>query len=131
MAHHTIMIIDDTPDHRDMLCRLLRAQGYRVLESMPGEQALDQARSERPDLIVTSLSLPGQPAWETARMLRDQPTLAQTPILGATVYNTLLTRSRVRAIGCVDFIDKPFDIDDLIYRINTLLPDTPHAALAA
>jgi CheY-like chemotaxis protein len=131
MPHRTIMIIDDTPDHRDILGRLLRAVGYRVVEAAPGEEALAMACNVRPDLILTALSLPGQPAWETARLLRNQPTLAKTPILGATLYNTLLPWSRVRAIGCSDFIDKPFDIDDLLYRITALLPTSPHAALAA
>jgi CheY-like chemotaxis protein len=130
MAQRTIMIIDETPDHRDMLCRLLRAVGYRVIEAAPGEEALDQAKHERPDLILMALSLPGQLGWETARMLRDQPVLAHTPILGATVYNTLLPRSRVRAIGCIDYVDKPFDLDELLRRVKLLLPDAPHACLA-
>src|SRR5512147_438250 len=100
MALHTIMIIDDTPDHRDTLGRLLRAASYRVLPASPREAALDQARGERPDLILTALSLPGQPAWETARLLRDQPALADTPMLGASVYTPLLTQSRAQALGC-------------------------------
>src|SRR6185436_4175251 len=97
MALRTIMIIDDTPDHRDMLGRLLRAVGYRVLLASPGEAALDQARGERPDLILTAL--------------------AGTPILGASVYNPLLTPSRAQALGCADYVDKPFDLDDLLRRI--------------
>jgi CheY-like chemotaxis protein len=104
MALHTIMIIDDTPDHCAMLGRLLRAVGYRVLEAIPGQAALDQARGERPDLILTALSLPGQPAWETARLLRDQLALADTPILGASVYSPLLTLSRAQALGCADVL---------------------------
>ena len=131
MALQTIMIIDDTPDHRDMLGRLLRAVGYRVLEAIPGQAALDQARGERPDLILTALSLPGQPAWETARQLRDQPALAETPMLGASVYNPLLTSSRAQALGCADYVDKPFDLDDLLRRIGLLLPSAPPAMLAA
>jgi len=131
MALQTIMIIDDTPDHRDMLGRLLRAVGYRVLEAIPGEAALDQASGERPDLILTALSLPGQPAWETARLLRDQPALADTPIMGASVYNPLLTPSRAQALGCADYVDKPFDLDDLLRRILLLLPSAPQAMLAA
>jgi len=131
MALQTIMIIDDTPDHRDMLGRLLRAVGYRVLEAIPGEAALDQARGERPDLILTALSLPGQPAWETTRLLRDQPALADTPIMGASVYNPLLTPSRAQALGCADYVDKPFDLDDLLRRILLLLPSAPKAMLAA
>jgi CheY-like chemotaxis protein len=125
------MIIDDTPDHRDMLGRLLRAVGYRVVEASPGEAALEQARGERPDLILTALSLPGQPAWETARLLRDQPALADTPILGASVYNPLLTPSRAQALGCADYVDKPFDLDDLLRRIMQLLSGAPPALLAA
>jgi CheY-like chemotaxis protein len=131
MALHTIMIIDETPDHRDMLSRLLRAVGYRVLEAIPGEAALDQARGELPDLILTALSLPGQPAWETARLLRDQPALADTPILAASVYSPLLTQSRAQALGCADYVNKPFDLDDLLRRILLLLPSAPPAMLAA
>jgi CheY-like chemotaxis protein len=130
MPHRTILIIDDTPDHRDILGRLLRAVGYQVVEAAPGEEALTMACTVRPDLILTALSLPGQPAWETARLLRDQPALASTPILGATLYNTLLPWSRIRAIGCSDLVDKPFDIDELLHRVSTLLPHTPPAALA-
>src|SRR5262245_53352850 len=102
MAHRTIMIIDDTPDHRDLLSRLLRAVGFHVVEAAPGAEALDQAHAAGPDLILMSLSLPGQPAWETARLLRGLPGLSTTPILGASVYNPLLTPSRARSIGCVD-----------------------------
>jgi CheY-like chemotaxis protein len=130
MALQTIMIIDDTPDHRAMLGCLLRAVGYRVLEASPGEAALDQARSERPDLILTALSLPGQPAWETARLLRHQLALADTPILGASVYSPLLTHSRAQALGCADYVNKPFDLDDLLRRILLLLPSAPPTVLA-
>ena len=127
MPHRTFLIIVDTPDHRDILGRLLRAVGYRVVEAAPGEEAVSTACSVRPDLILTALSLPGQPAWETARLLRGQPALASTPILGSTLYNTLLPWSRVRAIGCTDFLDKPFDLDELLYRITALLPNSPQA----
>jgi CheY-like chemotaxis protein len=130
MQRRTIMIVDETPDHRRILRRLLDAVGYRVLESS-GADALHRASAERPDLILMAISLPGHPGWEMARMLRAQPVLAQTPILGTTVYNTLLTAPRVRAIGCVDFVDKPFDLDDLLYRISRLLPDAPWPAFAA
>ncbi len=125
------MIVDEMPDHRHILCRLLNAEGYRVLEADCGADALHQACAERPDLILLALSPPGQPGWETVRLLHAQPALASTPILGTTVYNTLLTAPRVRALGCVDFVDKPFDIDDLLRRIDHLLSSEPQAVLAA
>src|SRR5262249_17289632 len=125
MSLRTIMIIDDTADHRDMLSRLLRAVGYRVLEASPGEAALNQPPAHRPHLTPPALSLPGQPAWQPARLLRDQPALADTPILGASVYNPLLTPARAQALGCADYVDKPFDLDDLLRRIMQLLPGAP------
>ena len=131
MAHRTILIIDETPDHRTILSHLLRAEGYHVFEATAGAEALDQARNARPDLILLALSLPDRPGWETTRRLRALQALAHTPILGTTVYNTLLSASRVRALGCVGYVDKPFDIDYLLYRISTLLPDAPRAALLA
>jgi two-component system cell cycle response regulator DivK len=130
MQRRTILIVDETPDHRSILRRLLDAVGYRVLESSCVD-ALDHASAERPDLILMAISWPGHPGWEAARMLCAQPALAKTPILGTTLYNTLLTAPRVRALGCADFVDKPFDLDDLLYRISRLLPDAPRPAFAA
>jgi two-component system OmpR family response regulator len=132
MAARTIMIVDDAHDHRDILSRLLRAIGYRVVEAEPGEHAIDRAQAEGPDLILMSLSLPGQPAWETARALRSLPALHTTPMLGATMLTTLLSHSCVRSLVGMDYVDKPFDLDDLLERIRSLLPDAaPSTALAA
>ncbi|MCS6839477.1 MAG: response regulator [Roseiflexus sp.] len=121
MAHRTILIVDEAPDHRDILARLLRFSGYHVIEAAPSN-ALDHICSGiRPDLILCSLSLPGQPAWETVRQLRTLPEIAAVPILGATVYTTLIKRSRAQALGCVDYVDKPFDLDSLIEYVQYLL----------
>lgn len=122
MKRQTILIVDETQDHREILRHFLQVVGYRVIAVASSQEALVQARSEQPDLILAALSLPGQPAWETARALRDTPELAGTPILGTTVYTTLLTLSRVRAIGCNDFIAKPVDFDGLLYQIGRLMP---------
>ncbi len=121
MARRTILIVDEAADHRDIIARLLRFSGYHVVEAAPSN-ALDHVCSGiRPDLILCSLSLPGQPAWETVRQLRTLPEIAAVPILGATVYTTLIKRSRAQAIGCVDYVDKPFDLDALIENIRALL----------
>lgn len=130
MARQTILIVDDTPDHCDILSRFLQSAGYRVVAAAPGSDAMAKAQREQPDLILAALSLPGQPGWETARQLRATPALAHTPILGTTVYNTLLTTSRVRAIGFEGFILKPFDFDGLLHHIGRLMPPAPFAAAA-
>lgn len=131
MSAPTIMIVDDAHDHRDILSRLLRATGYQVVEMEPGERAIAAAETYVPDLILLALSLPGQPAFETARALRALPALTTTPMLGATLLTTLLTPGRARSLLGVDYVDKPFDLDDLLDRIRSLLPAPPATALSA
>jgi two-component system OmpR family response regulator len=101
----TILIIDNEPDHRDILARLLRSYGYAVIEAT-SSTAFDQASVRRPDLILCSLSLPGQHLWETVRHLRSLSELTTVPVLGATVYTTLIKRSWAQAIGCTDYVEK-------------------------
>ncbi|MBC8160211.1 MAG: response regulator [Roseiflexaceae bacterium] len=122
MARPIILIVDDTPDHCELLRRLLQVAGYQVVVAATGSEAIAQAQQTPPDLILAALSLPGQPAWEAARQLRSVSGLETTPMLGTTVFTTLLTGPRVRAIGCADFVEKPFDFDTLLYRIGQLMP---------
>ncbi|HEU5089349.1 MAG TPA: response regulator [Roseiflexaceae bacterium] len=128
MPRSTILIIDDSAEHRDIVSRLLRAADFTVYEAQPGLEALDIANTQQPDLILLGLSLPGQPGWETARQLRNRAALRHVPILGATVFNALISRARARAIGCVDYVDKPFDLDVLLARIHSLLGPAPTLA---
>ena len=126
----TILIVDDTPDHRDILSRFLHIAGYRVIAASSSSEAIEQVARERPDLILAALSLPGHAAWETTRQLLATIGLDTTPILGTTVFSTLLTGSRVRAIGCAGVVEKPFDFDTLLYHIGQLMPPHPLAPTA-
>ena len=94
-------------------------------------EAVAESLRQKPDLILMALTPPGGPTWEAVRTLAAQPALRHTPILGTTIYNTLLTAPRVRAIGRADFVDNPFDLDALLLRIDALLPHAPRAAFAA
>jgi DNA-binding response OmpR family regulator len=129
MLHRPILIVDDTAEHRDIVGRLLRAAGFNVIEMSPGPQVIEIAHEHLPDLILLGLSLPGQPAWETADQLRRSARLRHVPILGATVFTTLISRARARSIGCVDYIDKPFDLDSLLSRVYSLIPPATSFAI--
>lgn len=126
----TILIVDEAPEHRDILSRLLRATGYHVIEAEPGTDAIDRAVVEVPDLILMALSLPGQRAWETTRHIHAMPSLAQIPILGATLFPTILSRTRARSAGYTDYVEKPFDLDGILDRINRMLGGAPTAMAA-
>ncbi len=122
-----ILIIDDEPEHRDILARLLRSCGYDVIEATPSN-ACDLASIRRPHLILCSLSLPGQFLWETVRQLHALAGLTAVPVLGSTAYTTLIKRSWAQAIGCIDCVEKPFDLDWLVERVTILLPVAPMTA---
>jgi two-component system cell cycle response regulator DivK len=117
MSRSAILILDDTLDHRFVLRRILQSADYTVVEASTPVEALHHAQSRSIDLLLAALSLPEQPSWEALRRLKAQPALLHIPLLGATVYTTLLGSSRLRDIGCVDCIPKPFDIDDLLRRV--------------
>ena len=128
MLPATILIIDEAPEHRDVMGRVLRATGYTVLEASPGPDTLDWAEQQSPDLILINLSLPGQPGWETARQIRSRAALTNTPVLGTTVFTTLISTRHATQIGCAGRIDKPFDLDELLSRVSGLLPRPAVAA---
>jgi CheY-like chemotaxis protein len=117
----TILVIEDALDYRDIVCRMLRSRGFEVLESAPGPEAVDRAEQVVPDLIMVGLSLPGNPGWETARTLRTRAKLERTPMIGTTVLTTLISPRQARSIGCVDRIDSPANLDELIYHVEGLL----------
>jgi CheY-like chemotaxis protein len=125
MHTRTILVIDETPDHLEFLRRLLGGVGYHIIAAETGHDALGQAEQRQPDLVLMSLPVPGDVAWEETRRLGAQPMLARSPILGTTVYTPLVDQSRARAVGCVDYVEKPFNVDHLLSRINQLLPHTP------
>lgn len=129
MPNRTILIIDDTPDHLEFLRRLLRAAGYHVLIAPPGADALRQAEHSHADLILLSLTFPGDSAWEQIRHTSEQLAQTRAPILGTSVYAPLLSHAGARAIGLADYVEKPFDIDYLLDRITQLI--APPTALAA
>jgi CheY-like chemotaxis protein len=122
MTRHTILIVDDTPDHLSILRRMLSTAGFRVLEARSGAEAAALAQDDRPDLILAALAPPGQPEWQAAQQLAADASQRQIPVLGTTVYSTLLNAPRARAIGCADYVEKPFSLDELLHHIRRLLP---------
>lgn len=121
MHQPTILVIEDTSDHRDMLQRLFTSAGYRVVTAENHMLGLAHAQLLRPDLVLLSITHPNDPDWQLAHRIGDQFANSQTPVLGATVYVPLVTYNRARDIGCIDYIEKPFDIDVLLDRVQTFL----------
>ena len=120
-----ILIVEDDELNRDSLRRLLRRRGYDILLAVDGEGALTVARAERPDAILMDMRLPGIDGWEATRRLKANPATRGLPIIALTAHAMASDRDQSLAAGCDDHDIKPIDLDRLLLKIRTLLPDAP------
>jgi CheY-like chemotaxis protein len=120
-----ILLVEDNELNRDMLSRRLTRRGYTVVVAEDGEQGLELARSERPDLILMDMSLPGIDGWEATRRLRADPELAGARVIALTAHAMAGDRERAIEAGCDDYDTKPVEMERLLLKITTLLGATP------
>lgn len=110
---HTILLAEDTEDIRSLLKLMLEMKGYRIVEAVHGQQALDLASIEIPDLIFMDLNMPVLTGWEATRQLRLLPEMLSVPIIGLSAHCRDGWRSEALEAGCNECIQKPIDNDAL------------------
>ena len=120
-----ILLVEDNEMNRDMLSRRLERRGYTVVMAVDGQQGVDMARSEQPDLILLDMSLPVIDGWEAARRLKASPTTARVPIVALTAHAMSGDREKALAAGCDDYDTKPVDFPNLLAKIDALLARRP------
>ena len=120
-----ILVVDDDPMVATTVQRVLRPEGYEVEVALGGAQALEQARAQRPDLVVLDLMMPGIDGLEVCRQLRTEGSL---PILMLTARSGTVDRVRGLDTGADDYLVKPFAYAELLARVRALLRRTPPAA---
>lgn len=118
----TVMVVEDFEDNRFMMRRLLEMSGYRVVEAVNGEQAVDVARRERPHLILMDLSLPLLDGLAATRRIRQHEELRRVPIIAVSAHDTSDFHADALAAGCNDYVTKPIDFDQLEALLKRLLP---------
>jgi CheY-like chemotaxis protein len=116
-----ILIVEDNEMNRDMLSRRLARRGYDVAVAVDGQEGLDMASSESPDLILMDMSLPVLDGWEVTRRLKADPTMAKVPVIALTAHAMAGDREQAMAAGCDDYDTKPIELDRLLGKIQTLL----------
>jgi two-component system cell cycle response regulator DivK len=123
----TILVVEDDEDNRDILCTLLSLRGFDVIEAADGQQALELARTGRPDLILMDLKMPVMNGLAAARAIRQRPEphLRAVPIVALSAYHPSQHGAVALAAGCDDYILKPVDHAQLEAVIDRLLK---HAA---
>ena len=121
-APPTVMVVEDFEDNRFMMRRLLEMSGYRVLEAVNGEEAVELAYRERPQLILMDLSLPQLDGLAATRRIRQYPDMKDVPIVAVSAHDTADFHADALAAGCNDYVTKPIDFDQLEALLSRLLP---------
>ena len=116
-----ILLIEDNEMNRDMLSRRLERRGYQVVIAADGEQGVQLAQTEAPDLILMDMSLPVLDGWEATRQLKAAPETQSIPIIALTAHAMSDDREKALAAGCNDYDTKPIDFPRLLAKIQTLL----------
>ena len=99
----------------------LRAKNYTLLKATNGEEALDIATREQPDLILMDIRLPGMDGLEVTRRLRETPAFSHTPIIGLTAHAMKGDREKVLESGCNAYLSKPINTRELPEMIAEML----------
>jgi CheY-like chemotaxis protein len=116
-----ILLVEDNAMNRDMLSRRLRRRGYEVVIAVNGEEGLQKANMERPDVILMDIGLPGMDGYALTRKLKEDARTAAIPVLALTAHAMAGDREKTLAAGCDEYDTKPVDMPRLIAKIETLL----------
>jgi CheY-like chemotaxis protein len=114
------LVIDDAPDVTEMLAILLQYAGYEVVMVYSGAQALDAARAEQFDVVVSDIGMPGMNGYELAEAVRALPGYQATPMIAVTGFTMYEDRDRALQSGFNAFVTKPINPRDLINLVERL-----------
>jgi two-component system cell cycle response regulator DivK len=116
-----ILLVEDNEMNRDMLSRRLMKRGHDVLIAVDGQQGVDMARAERPDIVLMDMSLPIKDGWEATRDLKGDETMKATPIIALTAHAMSGDKEKCLEAGCDDYDTKPIEFKRLLGKIEALL----------
>ena len=116
-----VLIVEDNAQNMNLIEMTLRARDYTLLKATDGEEALDMARREHPDLIIMDIQLPKMDGLEVTSRLRRNPAFKHTPIIAVSAYAMKEDKERVIESGCDAYLSKPFSIHELRAVIAEML----------
>jgi two-component system sensor histidine kinase/response regulator len=113
-----ILVVDDTPANLVVLCEMLQSKGYKPRPVPSGELALRTAASLPPDLVLLDISMPGMDGYQTCASLKRNPALAEVPVIFVTARHEADSKVRGFSLGAVDYITKPFQLEEVEARVR-------------
>jgi two-component system, cell cycle response regulator DivK len=117
----TILYVEDNPDNRMLVRRILQASGYCLVEAADAKQAMDYLDVHTPDLILMDVNMPDVDGYTLTAQLKVMPKFSDVPIIAMTAYALKGDRERSLEAGCDGYIQKPIDVDTLPKQIQRFL----------
>ncbi|MFQ5341559.1 MAG: response regulator [Anaerolineae bacterium] len=117
----TILVIEDNEQNLYLITFILEKNEYQVVQARDGREGIELAGRVRPALILLDIQLPVMDGYAVARELRNNPGLADIPIVAVTSYAMVGDRERILAAGCAGYIEKPINPDTFIAEIEQYL----------
>ena len=114
-----VLVVDDHPEIRDLIVEILENRGYQVSTASDGHDALTQFVLDRPDLVITDLTMPGLDGYQLCRLIRG---ISSVPVL--VISGQTGVEETAYQMGANAFVSKPFDLEDLWAEIGELLLET-------
>ena len=116
-----ILLVEDNELNRDMLSRRLERKEFTVICAKDGQEAIDSAKSEKPDIILMDLSIPVIDGWSASKILKSDSSTQSMPIIALTAHAMKGDREKALKAGCDDYDTKPIDFERLLDKINKLV----------
>ena len=117
----TLLVADDEAMARNLLRRILEPAGYTVIEAASGQAAIDLTDAMRPDLLILDITMPDIDGVTICHKIKSDPATHLTPVIHITGMTTRDQRLRALAAGSDEFVGKPFDVEELLTRVRSLL----------
>lgn len=117
----TILVVDDFDDTRWLLRTWLERKGFRVIEAENGNEAVAEAQSESPDLIIMDLEMPELDGLDATRKIRNFEKLARVPIVAVSAYGAAQFRRLALEAGCDEYLSTPFEPEELERLIRSYM----------
>jgi len=118
-----ILIVEDDKDINRTLCLRLQMEGFEVITAHEGYEGFYKATTQRPNLVILDLKLPGLPGEEICKELRKDERYTSLPVIMLTAKDTDVDKVIGKVIGANHYMNKPFDIDELLKKIYLLLKE--------
>jgi two-component system cell cycle response regulator DivK len=116
-----VLLVEDNEMNRDMLSRRLARRGFDVLMAVDGEQGVQMAKTEMPDLILMDMSLPVLDGWGATRQIKAEASTQSIPLIALTAHAMAGDRDKALQAGCDDYDTKPIELPRLLDKMDRLL----------